>query len=511
MKVSRREAMRVAGMSAASIALTADLGCTQTRPEPRLLKSLTQLPLRFTVPLPIPTILKPASVSADADHYEMTARPANLQILPGLKTGIWGYEGQFPGPTIEARTGRRVSLRLRNRLPVPLVHHLHGGHTPAESDGYPTDLVMPANGFTSSHRHDSRAITAIGEREYVYPNLQRPATLWYHDHRMDFTGAQVWRGMAGLYILRDDPEDRLPLPRDRKEVPLVICDRSFAADGSLLYPSLDKDLRTVPGVEPDYMGGVLGDVILVNGAAWPRLDVSNTRYRFRILNASNSRRYDLALDPGPRGGPAFVQIGSDGGLLEAPVNRRTIRIAPAERFDVIVDFSGFPVGSVVVLRNQESAGSTDSVMQFHITRDEKDQSRIPARLSDLAPPDLGAVAMTRDFDFRYQRSARVWTINGKTFDPARMDAQPRLGSTEIWRLRSDFNHPVHLHLAQFRVLSHGGPPGTSDAGWKDTLDLEPGEAAGILVHFTDYRGRYVFHCHNLEHEDMMMMGNFEVV
>jgi spore coat protein A len=358
--------------------------------------------------------------------------------------------------------------------------------------------------------HDPRAITTIGEREYVYPNQQRPATLWYHDHRMDFTGAQVWRGMAGLYILRDDRENQLSLPRDEKELPLIICDRSFAADGSLLYPSLDKHLTTVPGVESDYMGGVLGDVILVNGAAWPRLEVSNTRYRFRLLNASNARRYELALEPSPRGGPAFQQIGSDGGLLDAPFNRRTIRIAPAERVDVIVDFSPYPVGSIVLLRNREGTGAADSIMQFHITREEKDQSAVPARLSDLRPPDLRAVTVRRDFDFRYQRSARVWTINGKTFDPGRMDAQPKLGSTEIWRLRSDFNHPVHLHLAQFRVLSDGGRPDTSDAGWKDTLDLKPGKAAEILVHFTDYRGRYVFHCHNLEHEDMMMMGNFEV-
>lgn len=511
MKVSRREAMRIAGFSMAGSAVLADFGCTQMRPEPKLLASQAPHPARFSVPLPIPTVLKPASISGETDYYEMSARPASLQILPGLQTEVWGYEGQFPGPTIEARVGRRLSLRLRNLLPVPLAHHLHGGHTPAESDGYPTDLVLPAGGFANAHMHDPRAITAIGEREYVYPNLQRPAVLWYHDHRMDFTGAQVWRGMAGLYILRDAAEDKLPLPRGEKEIPLVLCDRSFAADGSFLYPSLDKDLRTIPGVESDYMGGVLGDVILVNGAPWPRLEVSNTRYRFRILNASNSRRYELALEPVSRGGPSFVQIGSDGGLLDAPQNRRTIRIAPAERFDVIVDFSRYPLGSNVVMTNREGDGLADSVMQFHIARNEKDQSAIPARLSESVSLNADRNTHVRDFDFHYVRNSRVWTINGKTFDPARMDAQPKLGATEIWRLRSDFNHPVHLHLVQFRVLSHGGPAGASDAGWKDTLDLVPGEAAEILVRFTDYRGRYVFHCHNLEHEDMMMMGNFEVV
>ncbi len=510
MKISRREAMRIATLSMATGAVIPDLACTQARPEPRLLTSQAKLPPRFSVPLPVPTVLKPVNASADTDHYEMSVRPASLRILPGLETEIWGYEGQFPGPTIEGRTGRRVSLRLRNQLPVPLVHHLHGGHTPPESDGYPTDLLTPAAGFTNSHMHDPRANTAAMEREYVYPNLQRPATLWYHDHRMDFTGAQVWRGMVGLYILRDDREDRLPLPRDGREIPLVICDRSFASDGSFLYPSLDKSLRS-PGIESSYMGGVLGDAIMVNGAPWPKLEVSNTCYRFRILNASNARRYELALEPAAGSGHAFIQIGSDGGLLEAPQNRRTIRIAPAERVDLIVDFSRYAVGSTVILTNREGSGSAASVMQFQVTRSEKDPCTVPAKLSEPPLLDVRAATVTRDFDFRYQRSSRVWTINGREFDPARIDAYPKLGSTEIWRLRSDFNHPVHLHLVQFRVLSHGGPPEASDAGWKDTLDLEPGVAAEILVRFTDYRGRYVFHCHNLEHEDMMMMGNFEVV
>ncbi len=447
-------------------------------------------------------------MDSTTDFYEVTVRPASASILPGLKTGIWGYDGTFPGPTIEARRGRRVSLRLRNGLPVPIVNHLHGGRTPSESDGYPTDLVLPP-GFGPVDMHDLRARIAQEEREYVYTNDQRAATLWYHDHRMDFTAPQVWRGLAGFYILRDDEESQLPLPRRDKEIALLICDRSFDADGSLIYPSLDPTLREKAGVPMDYMGGVLGDVILVNGAPWPRLEVANTRYRFRILNASNARRYELALDPA-RGGGSFTQIGSDGGLLGAPISHSSIRIAPAERFDVIVDFSRYRVGSQVTLVNKAADGAQGRIMRFDVVREERDESTIPERLSRIEFSDAAGVAVTRVFNFSY-RGMSGWTINRKPFDPARMDAQPKLDSTEIWRLETDFNHPLHLHLVHFQVLSHSGRPGPYDAGWKDTIDLGPGQTANILVRFAGYRGRYVFHCHNLEHEDMAMMGNFEVV
>jgi spore coat protein A len=355
--------------------------------------------------------------------------------------------------------------------------------------------------------HDPRARIAHGEREHTYENDQRAATLWYHDHRMDVTGAQVWRGLAGFYLIRDEEEDRLPLPRGDREVPLMICDRSFEADGSFRYPSL----REGPGVTSEYTGGVLGDVILANGAPWPRMDVANVRYRFRILNASNARRYELALDPMPPGGAAFVQIGSDGGLLESPVSHRSIGIAPAERFDVIIDFSQYRPGASVTLLNRAGAGSCARIMRFDITRSGHDDSAIPPVLSKFTGPDRSEAVIRREFDFGYQRLGCGWTINGKAFDPARMDARPRLGATEIWRLKTDFSHPLHLHLVHFRVLSHSGRPMRSDAGWKDTIDLGPGEAATILATFSGYRGRYVFHCHNLEHEDMGMMANFEVI
>lgn len=507
MKWSRRDLLRYGAMAAP----LGSVGCIPRRPEARLLPSLAPLPAPFEVPLQRLTVASPVRTDGAIDVYDLTVRTAIAQLLPGLTTTIWGYDGIFPGPTIEARCGRPVVLRLRNQLPVPIVNHLHGGRTNPESDGYPTDLILPSGGFDAPGMQDRMAKLSTGERQYEYRNDQRAATLWYHDHRMDFTAASVWRGLAGLYILRDPDEERLGLPHGEREIPLIICDRSFHADGSLRYPLRDPLLREAPAMTDNYMGGVLGDTILVNGTPWPRLEVEAVKYRFRILNASNARRYELALDPVPRAGLPFVQIGSDGGLLAAPVPQRTLRIAPSERFDVIVDFSTFKIGSSVRLINTAAPGRQGEVMRFDVARSAREEATIPAKLSDVPDPSGERATAIREFDFSFGRLSHAWLINGKPFDPARMDARPKLNSTEIWRIQSDFSHPVHIHLVHFQILEHAGRPGPFDSGWKDTIDLAAGEAASILMRFEGYRGRYVFHCHNLEHEDMRMMANFEVI
>jgi spore coat protein A len=490
-------------------------GCGRIRPLPSLLRSRGPLPSRFATPLPIPPVLAGTREADGIDRCTLTLREGVQQILPDRMTRVWGGDGRFPCPTIEARRGRPLVLRLRNELPVPTVMHLHGGKTPAASDGYPTDLVLPMRGgfLTHGHMPDPRARVAQGEREYEYPNDQRAATLWYHDHRMDFTGPQMWRGLAGFYLLRDVDEEALPLPRGAREVPLMICDRSFDEDGSFRYPGLDPTLHEQPGVLHEFMGGVLGDVVLVNGAPWPVLDVARVRYRFRLLNASNARRFELTLDPPPPGGRPFVQIGSDGGLLPASVVHERIGIAPAERFDVLVDFSRYPSGAQVVLRNLAGSDTTADVMQFRVGRDERDDSRIPTILADFERLDPRQAVRTRTFTFTNDthNGESRWVVNGQPFDPQRMDADPALGSTEIWHLKTDVSHPIHLHLAPFQVLSQGGRPRPTDGGWKDTLDLGAGRVARVIVRFDGYKGRYVFHCHNLEHEDMAMMANFEVV
>jgi len=519
--MSRGEFLRlglVAGVGAAlpfGAFACSDQGSTGT-----LLPSETKLPEPFGVPLPVPPVLAPMRSDADADYYEITQKVGRARILPGLETEVWGYDGIFPGPTIESRSGRKIVVCQRNELPVPVSTHLHGGRTPPESDGYPTDLIMPKEAANDHTMDGHGSIGKLGSghhhKDYVYPLEQRAATLWYHDHRMDFTGPQVWRGLAGFHIIRDDEEDVLPLPHAERDIPLMICDRSFGKDGSFLYPSLDPTLQTEPGVEDDYMDGVLGDTILVNGAPWPYLEVSATRYRFRILNASNARRYELALEPGNEA--PFVQVGSDGGLLGAPVMHRTIRIAQAERFDVVIDFSKYDAGDEVTLKNRMGEGKTSDIMRFRITRKESDDSAVPRKLSDMTEFDgltESSSGLTRELRFtRVADNGRtMWGINGEPFDPGRMAARPELGATEVWHLKAaPAAHPIHLHLVHFKVLSRNGrEPLATDAGWKDTVDLTSGEEARVLVRFDGYRGRYVFHCHNLEHEDMMMMANFEVV
>jgi FtsP/CotA-like multicopper oxidase with cupredoxin domain len=223
--------------------------------------------------------------------------------------------------------------------------------------------------------------------------------------------------------------------------------------------------QTTPGVTAAYMNGVLGDVILVNGAPWPVLQADRARYRLHILNGSNARRYTLALDPQPPGGRALVQIGSDGGLLERPRPHDSLTIAPAERFDVVVDFSRYPPGAKVRLVNLSGSGSTAEVMRFDLVTDATaaDDPPMPTTLSRIAALDPHRAVATRDFVF--QRSRDGWTINGHTYQRGRALAQPRLATTEVWRFVSDFHHPVHLHLNHFQVISrNGSAPGPYDTG-----------------------------------------------
>ncbi|GAA2213554.1 multicopper oxidase family protein [Nonomuraea monospora] len=514
-EVSRRRALGIGG-ALGLVAATGLSAATALARRPAVtgaeLRSAVPLPPPYQVPLPIPATLEPVSEG----RYEIVQRETRAEILPGVRTSLWTYGGTFPGPTIESQRGRQITVTHRNELPVPTVVHLHGGRTPAASDGYPTDLVLPEGwtGHEGHGMHDHRAVVTELTRDYTFPLDQRPTLLWYHDHRMDFTAPAIWRGLAGLHIVRDDAEEALGLPAGHRELPLMIADRAFAADGGLLYPSLDPALRERPGVTEPYLAGVLGDVILVNGAPWPVHEVDAARYRLRVLNASNARHYELeaVTDDGRR--LDLVQVGADQGLLAAPVTHRLLPIAPAERYDLVVDFSGVPVGGRVRLLNRLGSGRTRDVMAFRVARRAADDSRVPAVLStDLPGWRRSDAVRVRDLAFRTGRvhGGHGWLIGGLPFDPARADVTTRLGDVEVWRLVADVHHPVHLHLVGFRVLSRsGGPPLPHDAGLKDTVSLRPGESVEIITRFDGYRGRFLFHCHNAEHEDMAMMANLEV-
>jgi spore coat protein A len=381
-------------------------------------------------------------------------------------------------------------VTVRNAVPVPTVTHLHGGHTPADSDGYPTELLPPGAG-----------------RLHAYPMQQRAATLWYHDHTMGATAQNVWRGLFGMHLVHDDEEAALGLPSGDRDLPVAICDRSFAADGSLLYPpvTVEHGMAMPP---PDFQDGVLGDVTLVNGVPWPVLDAPAVRHRLRLLNASNARAYRLALWPPPPGGGGLVQVGSDGGLLAAPVAHDALDISPGERYDVVVDLGRYQPGATVEVVNELEPGMR-AVMRFRVGQRLPDDSRVPDRLSTVERLDPGAAVIRRSFDFRTSGQRGPWTINAATFDPSRVDAAPLLDAVEVWSFTSDVAHPVHVHLDPFQVVARGarGRLDPQDVGWKDTVAVRPSETVEVVVRFTDYAGRYVVHCHNLEHEDMAMMAN----
>ncbi|HJR46015.1 MAG TPA: multicopper oxidase family protein, partial [Actinomycetota bacterium] len=414
------------------------------------------------------------------DYYRTVMRRANVGILPGKQTTAWTFDGRFPGPTIKVKRGREVVVRRVNRLDVPTTTHLHGGRVRPVSDGQPLNLVHPGEHF-----------------DYVYPNDQDAATLWYHDHTHHHTSRNNYMGLSGLYIIEDDAEDELNLPAGKYDIPLIVQDRSFRSNGQFRFRSHHDE--------------VLGDTYLVNGRPVPFLKVANRKYRFRILNASLSRGYNLALDTGH----PLVQIASDQGLLTTPRPAASIPLWPAERAEVVLDFSLFPVGTRVVLQDRIDADDPTAVrpiMCFDVEREETDTSSLPLVLKPI--DRLVAGSVERHFELSFDEYARRWEINGKPFDPNRIDARPRLGDTETWTFQnsSSVTHPMHLHLVRFQVQERNNLQLTSgDLGWKDTVRVDPSSIVKIVVRFEGYSGRYMFHCHNLAHEDQSMMGQMKIV
>jgi FtsP/CotA-like multicopper oxidase with cupredoxin domain len=304
-------------------------------------------------------------------------------------------------------------------------------------------------------------------------------------------------GLSGLYIIEDPAEDELNLPSGKYDIPLILQDRSFRRDGSFKFHAHRDHAR--------------GHVFLVNGRPTPFLKVANRKYRFRILNASNSRGYNLTLDQAR----PLVQIASDGGLLPAPAPTVALPIWPSERAEVVIDFSQYPVGSQVLLQHTDRNDPTVNrpVMRFDVEREETDTSSLPQILRPMQPlvPD----GPERQFDLSFDFNRNRWEINGKGFDPDRIDVRPQKGTTETWIFRnhSSATHPMHVHLVQFQIMRRSNLAVTpGEMGWKDTVRVDPSATAQIAVKFPDdFEGRYMFHCHNLAHEDHSMMGQMKVV
>jgi spore coat protein A len=478
MKITRRKALQLAAIaSGGAILLPIALqhithAATAGSPQPR----------PFTVGLPTPPVLKPVRSDRNTDYYEIVMKRNQVEILPGLRTEIWAYNGMAPGPIIKQRQGRQSVVRFINNVGVSTSTHLHGMASLPQFDGYAEDLSRP--GFY---------------KDYVYPN-NRAATFWYHDHAIDETAHHVYMGLAGMYIIQDDFELGLPLPKGRYDVPLIVEDKIFANNGALIFDDNDHT-------------ELMGDIILVNGAPWPRMEVANRKYRFRILNGSVSRSYKLALSTGED----LVVIGTDGGLLGAPVRTKDLRIGTGERYELVIDFSRYPVGTQVVLQNLGLPNNTDydgtsRIMRFDVVRAEPDDSSIPSTLRPFQPLRPPSPRPTRRWTFE-KRNNR-WEINGNIWDRNRVDANPSLNNIEVWEIITnsrDWFHPVHVHLVHFQILERNGqPPLPYERGWKDIVYIGEDDNIKLIAQFGPHQGKYMMHCHNTVHEDHAMMTQFQV-
>ena len=529
MGFSRRLFLKQSAAMAGALAMQKNgpLARANTTAKPVLdLKSLAP----FVDPLPIPVTAKPNGSKAVPGHprelvpfYRLAMREFRGQVHRDLPpTRMWGFGANSPGPTLEARSGQGLLVEWANELPhahfLPIDHgihgaekdkpdvravvHLHGGKVGPESDGYPENWYTPGRSAT-----------------YFYPNEQDAAMLWYHDHTLGINRLNVFAGLFGLYLIRDAAEEALALPSGRYEVPLVICDRMFDKDAQLYYP-VSEDPRGV------WISEFAGDAFLVNGRLLPYLEVEPRKYRFRVLNASNSRFFDLKL----ANGQEFHQIASDQGLLAAPVALKDLQLAPAERADLVVDFAGH-AGEQIILNNESF-----QVMQFRVSKAAVAAEKpLPATLRPVARMAESSAIRTRELalievDDPIARPMEMLLNNARWHDP--ITENPTLNSVEIWSLinTSDDSHPIHLHLVKFQVLDRRNferfaytskgvlkfigpvtPPEPNEMGWKDTVTAHSGMVTRIIVRFEGFVGRYVWHCHILEHEDNEMMRPYDVL
>jgi spore coat protein A len=505
--------------------------------QPKELLFNTSTLSRYVDPLPIPALARPSGLRADPGnrgvqipYYRIAMQAFQAKVHRDMPpTTFWGYGGSCPGPTFEARLGEPILVEWANELPakhfLPIDHtlhgaeadkpevrtvvHLHGGKTGPESDGYPEDWFVPGH-------------SAICH----YPNQQEATSLFYHDHAMGITRLNAVAGLMGLYLIRDAFEDSLNLPKEGYEIPLVLFDRSFRPDGQIYYPVSGK--AAAPWVSEYY-----GSALLVNGRIFPYLDVKPRKYRLRLLNSSNASFYRLSFSPEDLGAAKpleFFQIGSEQGFLEVPAKINTLILGPGERADLIMDFSDM-AGGHLFLRTDVAV-----FMQFRVSSGKiTDDSSLPTALRPISRiPENGAVTTREltlaDYQNRLGRSS-VMLLNGSHWNMP-VTEKPVLNTTEVWSFinLTDDSHPIHLHLVRFQILDrrpfdltvyqltkkivYTGPPvalTANEMGWKDTVRVDPMTVTRIIVKFEGFTGRYVWHCHMLEHEDNEMMRPYVVL
>jgi FtsP/CotA-like multicopper oxidase with cupredoxin domain len=486
----------------------------------------------FVDALPVPGPLQPVSGTiGGAAYYEIAMQQVQQKLHRDLPaTTVWAYGSAFPGPVIEAGVGQPITVRWLNNLrdsggqlrtnhylPVDTclhgpdmagaaprtVVHLHGGKVAQKDDGYPEETFLPGQSRTN-----------------FYPNHQPAAAIWFHDHALGITRLNVYMGLAGLYILRDPIENALGLPSGANEIPLIIQDRKFSANGSLVYPAMWDE-------------HFFGDTIIVNGKVWPYLIVKQGKYRFRVVNGSTSRTYQFALSSGA----TFHQIGTDGGMLATPVPLNQLTLMPGERADLVMDFAPYASGTQILLTNSAptafpgapGVGVIPNIMKFIVTNVVGHTAPLPSTLRPFEHLNEANAVKHREFVLNKGSdpcTGAKWLINDLSWDD--ITEFPVLGTTEVWSFinRSGVSHPMHLHLVFMQVLDRqtfiftnntvvtNGPrvaPLANENGWKDTVACPPNEITRVITRFDGFTGHYPYHCHIIEHEDHEMMRQFQVV
>jgi blue copper oxidase len=439
---------------------------------------------------------------------QLTAAPAAFPLLAGNATNMLSFAGAtlsgdpevlhstpgYLGPRFDVRTGDKIRIQFQNNLAEKCIVHWHGLHLPEPQDGHPSYAIEPGKTYTYNLEIENRA-----------------GLYWYHPHPHGRTGYQVYHGLAGLFVVRDDEEDALNLPADENELFFVIQDRELDADNQLVYVKSRHDR----------MMGKIGDRILVNGQLERQANVKQESYRLRLLNGSNAYPHRLQWSDGR----PLSLIGNDGGLLEELTELDSVLFTPGERLDLLVDFSDRNIGDEVELMSipivENGRSEPFALYKFTVTEKGVKKYTWPRQLSKIEKIDESeAVNAGNPKVFKlFPKGGIGWTIDGLNYEMnnVRPKERVKLGTTEVWEFdltSAGMVHPIHVHGSQFQVLER--IPGNFskglvfDGGWKDTVALLPGDRVRIIKRFHDHPGRFLFHCHNLEHEDHSMMRDFLV-
>ncbi len=526
--ITRRRFLGQTGLLMAGAAVCQQSIATEIKPAASLNASTLK---PWVDPLPLLPLAKSSGMRPNPDdpavkipYYRIPMREMRVKLHRDLPpTVVWSYGDSLFGPIFDTRSGSGLLVEWANELPakhfLPIDHtlhgaeadkpevravvHLHGGKTPPESDGYPESWFVPGKSATC-----------------FYPNQQDATMLFYHDHTMGINRLNIYAGLQGLFLIRDDHEDSLNLPKGKYEVPLLICDRMLRTDGSLEYP-------TSGDAKSPWVPEVFGDAMLVNGKLAPYLEVEPRKYRFRIMNGANSRFFRFSFGSLLE----FHQIGSDQGLLAEPLPLQRLELAPGERSDMVFDFSAH-AGQQVLLKSDSF-----DLLQFRVSAtaiDNKDAALAPLLRPVPRIPESQAIKtrrLTLDENMDMVQQSMGMLLNNTPWHMP-VTEKPVLNTTEIWEFvnLTEDAHPIHIHLVKFQILdrrkfdvfqfrSKGtvrylAPPMPAtgpEAGWKDIVQVDPGMITRIIMRFEGYTGRYVWHCHLLEHEDNEMMRPFEVV